>query len=289
MRYIVPIVILLFALSRGTQRVLTSLALNSLDGWSVTALSLSFACLIWLPIAWWRKWLVFDKNLWLRSLPLGVVNIAIPAIAFTFAQLFVTAGVAALFVAFLPVVVAILGWVFLKEKLSAKVWVGIFLATIGVTVLTLGKNGALDVTNWWAGVGLLALGVLSAAIVYVGWRKLLSERPAVELLAPQLVISTLCVIPLAFIFGKVTVPSVEVFFLLGALGTVNYIIPQIAMFWLLVRTTAVRSSLANYLAPVFAIILGAIILDQPITWVIMSGGILIILGAVFVNTAKLKK
>lgn len=81
----------------------------------------------------------------------------------------------------------------------------------------------------------------------------------------------------------------EVFFLLGALGTVNYIVPQIAMFWLLVRTTAVRSSLANYLAPVFAIILGAIILDQPITWVIMSGGILIILGAVFVNTAKLKK
>ena len=289
MRYMVAIVILVFALSRGTQRVLTSLALDSLDGWSVTALSLSFACLIWLPIAWYRKWLVFDKSLWLRSIPLGIVNITIPAVAFTFAQLFVTAGVAALFVAFLPVVVAILGWVFLRERLSIKVWVGVFLATVGVAVLTVGKNGALDVSNWWAGIGLLAVGVLSAAIVYVGWRKLLSERPAVELLAPQLVISTLCVLPLAFLLGDMNIPSIEIWFLLGALGTVNYIIPQIAMFWLLVRTTAVRSSLANYLAPVFAIILGALVLDQTITWLIIVGGILIILGAVFVNTAKLKK
>lgn len=289
MRFIIPLVILLFALSRATQRVLTSLALDSLDGWGVTALSLSLACLIWLPVAWFRKWLIFDKSLWLRSIPLGIVNIAIPAVAFTFAQLFVTAGVAALFVAFLPVVVAILGWVFLKEKLSMKIWFGIFLATGGVTILTLGKNGALDVSNWWVGVGLLAVGIFSAAIVYVGWRKLLAERPAVELLAPQLVISTILVLPLALFLGRTNVPSFKIWLLLGVLGAVNYIIPQLAMFWLLIRTTAVRSSLANYLAPVFAVILGAFILNQPITWLIVFGGVFIIIGAIFVNMAKLKK
>lgn len=158
MRSMVVVVILVFALSRGVQRVLTAVGLDILDGWGVTAFSLAFACVGWFVIAWWKEWLVFDRVLWLRSVPLSVVNILVPAVAFTFAQVFVTAGVAALFVAFLPVVVAVLGWVFLRERLSLKVWFGVLVATVGVVVLTVGRGGALSVSNWWFGVGLLLLG-----------------------------------------------------------------------------------------------------------------------------------
>jgi drug/metabolite transporter (DMT)-like permease len=286
MWYLITIVILAFAASRGAQRVLTSISLETLDGWTITAFSLLLSCLVWLPIAWHRKWIIRNKDLWIKSIPLSVVNIVIPALAFTFAQLFVTAGVAALFVSFLPVTVALLAWAFIKQKPSTKVSVGVGIATIGVIMLSIGRNGALDVDNWWAGVALLALGILSAAAVYVGWRKLLSEYQAVELLSPQLVISSLVVIPVAFIFGNLSSLTVEIIPLLLFLGIVNYIIPQLAMFWLLTRTTSVRAALANYLAPVFAIMLGAIFLGEAITFIIIASGALIILGASFVNSSK---
>lgn len=289
MRSMVVVVILVFALSRGVQRVLTAVGLEILDGWGVTAFSLMFACVVWFVIAWWKKWLIFDKVLWWRSVPLSVVNIVIPGVAFTFAQVFVSAGVAALFVAFLPAVVAVLGWMFLRERLSLKVWLGVVVATVGVVVLTVGKGGSLSVSNWWLGVGLLLVGVVSAGVVYVGWRKLLNDYRVVELLAPQLFISTVIVVPLMFVFGEGSRVDVLTVFVLGGLGVVNYILPQLAMFWLLTKTTAVRSALANYLAPVFAIVLGFVFLNQPVTWLIVVGGVLIITGAVFVNMAKVRK
>jgi drug/metabolite transporter (DMT)-like permease len=289
MKALIFAVILIFALSRGAQRIFTALALESLDAWSVTTYSLLFACLIWFPVAWFKKWLIFDRQLWLTSIPLGIVNIAIPAIAFTAAQMFVTAGVAALFVAFLPIMVAMLGLLFLKEKLSLTTIAGVSIATVGVSVLTLSRSGALDASNWWLGVLLLTVGVISAAFVYVGWRKLLSERPGVEILAPQLAISLFTVAVPTILFGQPGNMDYSLTILLTMLGVVNYIIPQIAMFWLIVRTTAVRSALANYLAPIFAIILGAVFVNQPVTVTVLIGGILVIIGAVFVNTGKLKQ
>jgi drug/metabolite transporter (DMT)-like permease len=285
--YIIIAVILVFALSRGIQRVLTALALDFADAWTVTALSLLISSLIWMPIAFAKGWLRLDKQLWIKALPLSIINIAIPAAAFTFAQLYVTAGVAALFVAFLPAVVAVSGWIFLKEKISIKVGIGILLATGGIAALTFGRGGSLDVLNWWLGVGLLLIGIVSAALVYVGWRELLKTYSAVVILGPQLFYSTLMVIPVALTLGTPNYSDiVNNIFVLTILGVANYIVPQLAMFWLIMKTTAVRSSLANYLAPVVAVILGASLLGEEITPLIVFGGLLIISGAILVNASK---
>lgn len=64
-------------------------------------------------------------------------------------------------------------------------------------------------------------------------------------------ISTTITLPIALVtvLGSHLLPQLP---LLAALGVVNYIIPQIAMFWLITKTTAVRAALPNYLAPLFA-------------------------------------
>jgi drug/metabolite transporter (DMT)-like permease len=285
---IIVLVIIAFAFSRGSQRILTHLALEEIDGWTITLTSLLLSCVIWLPIAYYKKWLIWDKSLWYRSIPLSIFNIALPGLSFTFAQMFVSAGVAALFVSFLPAVVAILGIVVLKEKVSKLSWAGIILGLAGIVMLVVSKNGSLDATNWWVGIMLLVGGVVSAAIVYVGWRKLLSERPAVEIIAPQLVISTIFVAPIALIFGNINDFHSAPWVVLSLLAVSNYIIPQIAMFWLLVRTTALTSATANYLAPVFAVVLGVIFLDQPLTIIIAVSGLMIVLGAILINVSKKK-
>jgi len=285
--FAVPLVIVAFALSRGIQRVLTALTLDELGPWSVSAISLVMACGLWFPLAATKDWLVWNRRLWVRFIPLGLVNIAIPAVAFIASQQFVSASIAALLVAAMPLVIAVFAAVLLGDRLRWPAVTGIVIGATGVVALTLGRGGALDASNWWLGVGLIAVGVVAAASVYVGWRGLLAEYSGVKILAPQLAVAAVAVLPLAVIFEGWAVPSVPVVAGLVALSIVNYVVPQLAMFWLLARTTAVRSSVANYLAPLFATLIAVPVLGQQITALILLGGALIVTGAVLVNTARL--
>lgn len=285
-RLVVPVVILAFALSRGVQRVLTALTLEHLGPWSVSALSLAIACILWFPFAATKGWLIWDRRLWARCAPLGLVNIAVPAVAFIAAQQFITASTAALLVAAIPLVVAALAAAFLSEHLRWPAVTGIGVGAAGVITLTLGKGGSLDGSNWWLGLGLVALGVLAAASVYVGWRGLLAEYQGVQILAPQLAVSAFGVLPVAFALDGLPDLSATLTVELTALALTNYVLPQLAMFWLLARTTAVRSSLANYLAPLFATVIAVPVLGQEVTPPIIAGGILIVAGAALVNTAR---
>lgn len=268
------------------QRVLTALALRELQPWTISALSLLLACILWFPIAAHNQWLVFDRTLWARCAPLGVVNIAVPAVAFISAQQLVTASAAALLVAAMPILIALFAVAFLGEHLRWPAVAGVLVGAGGVVTLTLGKGGSLDGSNWILGVGLVAAGVVAAASVYVGWRRLLAQYSGVQILAPQLAVAALVVAPVAISVEGLSVPSRGTVVELTALAVVNYVLPQLAMFWLLARTTAVRSSIANYLAPLFATILAVPVLGQSITATIVVGGAMILAGAVLVNTAR---
>jgi len=186
----------------------------------------------------------------------------------------------------MPVVIAILAAVTLGETLKKSAVLGIVIGTAGVNNLTLGKGGSLSGKSWAAGLILISIGVVAAAVVYVGWRNLLSEWRGVEILAPQLLVSTLAVAPIALLVEGAGGHVFAQLPTLGALAVVNYVIPQIAMFWLLTRTSAVRAALSNYLAPLIATMLATVVLGQKITPLIIVGGVLIIGGAVLVNTAR---
>jgi len=285
MRFFIPIVIFTFAFSRGAQRILTALALEHLDPWTISGASLTIATIFWIPFAAWKGWLITDTKLWLRCMPLGIINIAIPAVAFIAAQRFVSASAAALLVSSMPILIAVLASSLLGERLRPKAVVGIAVGTLGVITLTFGKGGSLNGQSWAAGLILIAIGVVAASAVYVGWRNLLSEYRGVEILAPQLVISVVVVLPVALAtgFSASLLPQLP---LLTALSIVNFVFPQIAMFWLIARTTAVRAALANYFAPLIATTLAVPILGQKVTPLIIVGGVFIITGAIFINTAR---
>jgi drug/metabolite transporter (DMT)-like permease len=283
---LIPAVILIFALSRGIQRILTALALEDLQPWTIAGTSLTLALMLWVPFATWKHWLILDKKLWIRSAPLGIANIAIPGVTFIAAQKYLSASAAALLVASMPILIAILAASLLGERLPRKAVIGIIIGTLGVITLTLGKGGAIAGQSWAIGLLLIAIGVISASFVYVGWRNLLSEYSGPQILAPQLLISVLFVLPIAL--ATTTSPSkiISQLPILSALAIVNYIIPQIAMFWLLARTTAIRAALPNYLAPLIATVLAVPILNQQVTPLIILGGFLIISGAILINNAR---
>lgn len=286
--WLIAAVIGVFSLARGAQRVLTALALGSMDPWTVMAGSSVFALLVWIPVAYLGRWVVWRRDLWVRAVPLGLVNIVLAGITLIAAQMYLSAGMVAVLVAGIPLVVALLAAVFLKEKLTRLALAGIACGTVGVAVVTLGRGGVLDAHNLILGLLLTAAGVLSAATVYVGWRGLLAEYPGTVLLGPQLVVSVVVTVPIALVVaGGVAVPAAGVPSLL-MLGVINLIVPQLAMFWLLARTTALRSSIASYLAPLVAALLAVPVLGQPLNMIVVLGGVLVIAGAVLVNRGKAK-
>lgn len=284
--WVVSSVIVVFAVARGAQRVATGVALQQMDPWTVMAGSIVAALALWLPIAYFAGWLVWKQDLWVRAAPLGLVNIVVAGITLIAAQQYLTAGLTAVIVAALPLVVAVFAAVFLKEKVTAFGVVGILLGTVGVVIVTVGRGGALDATNWALGLVLAGAGVLSLATVYVGWRDLLATYPGAVLLAPQLAVSAVVAVPVAAFLGGHAPVSWTAVGTLTALGVISMIVPQLAMFWLLARTTALRAALANYLAPLFAALLAVPILGQPVNVLVVSGGLFVIAGAVVANLAK---
>ena len=70
---------------------------------------------------------------------------------------------------------------------------------------------------------------------------------------------------------------------LVVLGVVGSAIPSLLFLRLLMRVGATRASLAAYLVPLVAVLLGALVLDERLPWSTLAGMVLILIGALLVN------
>ena len=71
---------------------------------------------------------------------IGGLGLGIAMITFIFSITNTTAAVTLLCLAAMPFFTALLGFLFLKEKISLNVWVAIFIATIGIIIIALGNT-----------------------------------------------------------------------------------------------------------------------------------------------------
>jgi DME family drug/metabolite transporter len=72
---------------------------------------------------------------------IGGTGLGIAMITFIYSITNTSAAITLLCLAAMPFFTALLGFLFLKEKISANVWVAIFMATIGITVIAFGNTG----------------------------------------------------------------------------------------------------------------------------------------------------
>ena len=75
-----------------------------------------------------------------------------------------------------------------------------------------------------------------------------------------------------------TFPSLTAWMNVFALGFFSTAIAFIIYYYLVKAIGATRSSLVTYLIPVFAIMWGVLLLDEPLTLQIIVGGTIILLG-----------
>ena len=100
---------------------------------------------------------------------IGGVGLACAMITFIWSITNTTAAVTLLCLAAMPFITALLGFLFLKEQISLNVWIAIFVATIGIIIMSIGnseKNSAFGLI-----LGLVSAVGFSVFSVSLRWRK----------------------------------------------------------------------------------------------------------------------
>lgn len=170
------------------------------------------------------------------------------------------------------------------EQLSIRQWWGVGLAFVGM-VIAMAPRGAysIDILIGDA-MGLLA-GLSWAATTVVIRKTSLSEAPAELTLSYQLSVAALLLLPVTVISGQLINAQFSSM-AVASLGFQTLIISFAALllwFTLLCRYRASQLGVFSFLAPLFGVLFGTLLLNEPLSINFLIGGGVILLGIVLVT------
>ncbi|HLF68797.1 MAG TPA: DMT family transporter [Gaiellaceae bacterium] len=214
---------------------------------------------------------------WRPALVLGAVNAAIPFWLVAWGEKHVDSSVAAIAQSTVPIFTFLIAArVVPTEHVGPARVLGIMLGFLGVAVLAgLDPRG-----GSWALAGTLAV-VLSSASYAVGgvYGQLRVRTVSGPVLATgSMLAGGLILLPLALVQLPDHAPSAEAVGGLLALTLLGTAFGQLVLFRMLRLFGSRRLSLVTYLLPGFALVYGALFLDEPVTAAAVAGLVLILVG-----------
>src|SRR5262245_49942400 len=217
---------------------------------------------------------------------MAAINIAIPFSLITWAELSVDSSVAAILNAAVPLFVMIIAAIFLHdERLTPNRVVGLVVGFVGVAILV-GFNPADLASGNLAGEIALIGSTISYAIGAVYSRhNIRGLRPMIPAIF-QVFFGLVIVTVLAFVFEQplATTFTPESLFAVIWLGLLGSGLAYLVFFRLLGRWGATRTSMVAHLLPLYGIVLGAVVLNEPVDGRLVLGTALIIGGVALVNS-----
>lgn len=193
-------------------------------------------------------------------------------------------------------IVAILGYLFLKEKLSKNQVFGLVLTLIGMSVLIWGSTRSQDILSFGKPLGnfLIILGLFSWSIYTIVSRKISSIYTPLTITFYNFLISAIFVsllIPLKlgnkdFMLADITIG--------GILGLVSIAFFNSVLFfwlyqWVIGKTSAFISSLILYVTPIIAAFTGIIFFGEKLTASLVLASALIMVGVFLATTYQALK
>lgn len=175
---------------------------------------------------------------------------------------------------------------FPDERLSPLQWAGVAVAFGGIAVSFLGGGSMSRDMLLGDGLGLLA--GLSWGLTTVAIRaSKLSEAPAVKTLFYQVAFAGVALLGLAMLIGQTDINlTPKVLLHLSYQTVVITLISYVVWFWLLRQYLASRLSILSFLTPLFGVVFGVAILNEPLEPPFVMGAVLVLLGISLVSGAE---
>ncbi|MBR9842713.1 MAG: DMT family transporter [Rhodobacteraceae bacterium] len=278
----------------GASFLFIEVALKGITPFWLAAARITFASLLMTAIWGMRGWALFSETrpgTWSTVLIVGALSSAVPFMLLSWGQQYVTSGFAGVSMAAVALIVLPLAHFLIPgEHLTLRKGIGFLLGFCGVVVLIGGQafesTGAAFETY-----GRIAC--LSAAACYALSSVLVRRLPPVDaigLATVLLIVGALIVIPAAWLReGPPPLPNQQTLIVLAILGVVQTAAANFLRV-LVIRTAGPTfMSLTNYQVPLWSVLLGALLLGEPLPPSLLLALALILSGVGLSQYGALKR
>ena len=235
-----------------------------------------------------RRAVVELRRGWRPSLVLGVINAAVPFWLVAWGEKYVDSSVAGIAQSTVPIFAFLLALRFLPHEHVGPLRVaGVALGFLGVAVLA----GFDPRGGWWAVAGTLAVVLSSLSYASAGvYGQLRVQTVAGPVLATgSMLVGGLILLPFALFQLPSRVPDAEAIASILALTLLGTALAQLILFRMLRLYGSRRLSLVTYLMPGFAVVYGAVLLDETVSAAALAGLVLILGGVALASGERLLK
>lgn len=273
----------------GGLPVYVKLGLKSTPPFTYTFLRFFLALFFLIPILIKNKFSI-KKNI--HQVVLVSLLSSINIVLFSFGVRWTQASVGQMIYASVPIIVAIVSYFVLREKITLTKTIGIIFGLLGTSfIIILPLIGKVSLKTGLMGNLLILTGAFSYALYSIYCKKIQKDfsplQISVVFFATTMIIGLIFGLPETIIYQKAlpVFTSVSVFSLLyvSILGTVvYYLLNQYAIKY----GDPLIASMTLYLQPAATLVWANIILGEQITWQLLVGGGLALFGAWLVSSKK---
>ncbi|CAM4207526.1 DMT family transporter [Bordetella muralis] len=269
--------LLLLAAVWGGSFLFMRLAVPEFGPGPLMELRVGLAALTLLPLAALRGKLPLIAQRWKAILVVGALNSAIPFLLYAYAAQSLGAGFMSVANAVTPVWGAVIGWLWLKDRLAWSRAFGLAVAVLGIVVLVWDK------LNFGAGGdGPAVLAAVSAPLFYgiaANWTKrFLSDVDALSSATGSMIGASLILAPLAIATWPAAPVSWQAWSATVALAILCTGFAYIMFFRLIASVGPTGAVSVTFLVPVFGVLWGVWFLDEMLTARILTGAAIILIG-----------
>lgn len=267
----------------GSSFAMTKVAVAHLDASWIMALRLAIAAAVLVPYAYATgQALPASLAPWKKFTWLGLIGHAAPFFLISWGTHFVSSGVSGLLMGAIPLFLVVLAHFTLPdEPLTIPKSIGFLLGFAGIIVL-IGPSALLNLSMSGSELkGELAIlaGGLCYAVHAVSAKRLGFDHPVKQTASVCLVGA---IIGLAFAGlvspnGLQDIPA-SAWISVAGLGILPTAIASLLMYHLIQRSGPSFVAFSNYLVPVYAVVLGAIVLNETLGWNILLAMVLVLSG-----------
>jgi len=263
----------------GASFLFMRIAVPEFGTYALVELRVGIGALFLLAVLFWQGGVGQMMQLALPLVVVGIFGSALPFVLFAWGTLTITAGTAAVVNATAPLFAALVGYIWLRDKLRTMQSIGLAIGFLGVLLLLWDKVG-LDVEGALVATVACLGAALSYGIAVNYTKKNLSGIPPIVNAAGSQLAAALVLLPLSIGYWPEEPVSARSWYSAIALGVLCTGFAFILYFRLIARVGPARAISVTYLIPVFGIFWGVIFLDETI-----SKGMLAACAVIFVGIA----
>jgi drug/metabolite transporter (DMT)-like permease len=199
---------------------------------------------------------------WKQFAILGAVNAAIPFSLISAAEIHLTASLAAILNSTTVMFTALVAAVWMGDPLTARKVVGVVMGIVGVAVLV----GWDPITLNWAvvlSIGAMLAASLSYALAAVYTKRMFAGSPPLAIAIGQQTAASMLLLPLAAISLPGERPSAAATISVLALALLSTAVAYMLYYRLIENVGPTSTTTVTLLVPVFGLLLGVLILNEP--------------------------